>query len=148
MKDNLKISSSVEVPEGATHWYLREKRWYKIIGNQVYGWIGAWSHFGQAEELSPYMIPVVLLPGQTPLSACHAASLPDDLRAKGLTVAVHNDYKLNGESYTFWLFTDASGMSYKGEGRTDAEALDEVRCQLSFGPLSGGRRSTSGEETK
>ena len=39
-------------------------------------------------------------------------------------VAVHNDYRLHGEPYTFWLFTDSAGMSYKGEGRTDADALN------------------------
>jgi hypothetical protein len=51
----------------------------------------------------------------------------DDLRQLGLSVAVHNDYRLNGENHTFWLFVDKSGMSYKGEGRTDAEALNQVR---------------------
>lgn len=51
----------------------------------------------------------------------------DDLRTLGLTVAVHNDYRLNGEHHTFWLFIDeATGMSYKGEGKTDAEALAQV----------------------
>jgi len=57
--------------------------------------------------------------------------VPDDLRAKGLSVAVHNDYRLNGDAYTFWLFTDSEGMSYKGEGRTDADALNAVRALLS-----------------
>lgn len=55
---------------------------------------------------------------------------PDDLRAMGLTVAVHNDYRLNGERHTFWLFTTADGRALKGEGKTDAEALDQVRSAL------------------
>lgn len=58
--------------------------------------------------------------------AREAAALPDDLRAQGWTVAVHNDYRLNGEPHTFWLFTK-DGMAIKGEGRTDAEALNQCR---------------------
>jgi hypothetical protein len=48
------------------------------------------------------------------------------LRAAGWTVAVHNDYKQNGELFTFWLFTHPDGRWLKGEGRTDAEALARV----------------------
>ena len=61
----------------------------------------------------------------------------DDLRAKGLTVAVHNDYRLNGERCTFWLFVDGAGMSYKGEGQTDAVALNQVRA--AFAAINGGK---------
>jgi hypothetical protein len=61
----------------------------------------------------------------------HTPSLPDDLRARGLMVAVHNDYRLHGQPMTFWLFVGPDGMSYKGEGLTDAEALDQVRAKLS-----------------
>lgn len=57
-------------------------------------------------------------------------ALPDDIRAAGWTVAVHNDYRLNGESHTFWLFTKGD-RAIKGEGRTDAEALGKVRTLLS-----------------
>jgi hypothetical protein len=57
-------------------------------------------------------------------------SVPDDIRAAGWSVAVHNDYRLNGETHTFWLFTKGS-RALKGEGGTDAEALNEVRAQLS-----------------
>ena len=58
-----------------------------------------------------------------------AACLPDDIRAAGWSVAVHNDYRLNGERMTFWLFTKGC-RAVKGEGRTDREALDQVRAQL------------------
>ena len=51
------------------------------------------------------------------------AASPDDIRAEGWTVAVHNDYRLDGETYTL-------GWSVKGEGRTDAEALNKVRDQI------------------
>jgi len=54
----------------------------------------------------------------------------DDLRAKGLTVAVHNDYRLDGKRFTFWLFTvevNGASLAFKGEGESDAEALDRVR---------------------
>jgi len=68
-------------------------------------------------------------------------SCADDLRAKGLTVAVHNDYRQDGESYTFWLMAfpdpkDAAThryrqrvLSLKGEGKNDAEALDLIHAR-------------------
>ena len=49
------------------------------------------------------------------------------LRGNGWMVAVHNDYVLNGKAMTFWLFTHSeAGRFIKGEGVTDAEALE--RC--------------------
>lgn len=48
------------------------------------------------------------------------------LRGQGLTVAVHNDYKLGGVAYTFWLMVDRTGMSYKGEAVTDIDALLQI----------------------
>lgn len=48
------------------------------------------------------------------------------LRNAGWTVAVHNDYRQDGKSHTFWLFTKGE-RAVKGEGATDAEALREVR---------------------
>jgi len=49
------------------------------------------------------------------------------LRGNGWMVAVHNDYVLNGKAMTFWLFTHSgAGRFIKGEGATDAEALE--RC--------------------
>lgn len=53
----------------------------------------------------------------------------DDVRAGGWAVAVHNDYRLNGESYTFWLFTKGDRCA-KGEGRTDAEAIRQVVAEI------------------
>jgi hypothetical protein len=50
-------------------------------------------------------------------------SLVAEARAAGWTVAVHNDYALNGHAHTFWLWTHPDGRYVKGEGRTDAEAL-------------------------
>ncbi len=55
-------------------------------------------------------------------------ALPDDLRAQGWVVAVHNDYRLNGVPHTFWLFTRGD-EAIKGEGRTDAEALTAARAR-------------------
>lgn len=60
-------------------------------------------------------------------------SVPDDIRAKGWMVAVHNDYKLNGVFNTFWLFTkDHNGttIAVKGEGVSDSIALNKVRYQI------------------
>ena len=45
------------------------------------------------------------------------------LREDGWAVAVHNDYRVNGEPHTFWLFTHPSGHWLKGEGKTDGVAL-------------------------
>lgn len=44
-------------------------------------------------------------------------------RCNGWSVAVHNDYRLNGESMTFYLLTHPRGIYAKGEGKTDLEAL-------------------------
>lgn len=51
--------------------------------------------------------------------------LVDVIRSRGWMVAVHNDYRLNGEPHTFWLFTK-DGRAVKGEGRTDSEAIAHV----------------------
>lgn len=60
----------------------------------------------------------------------------DEFRALGWAVAIHNDYRLNGEPHTFWLFTKGD-RCVKGEGRTDAEALAQVAAILSS-PAPGG----------
>jgi hypothetical protein len=64
------------------------------------------------------------------------ASSPDDLREKHWRVAIHNDYFLDGEPHTFWLFTRGAN-SVKGEARTDAEALALVREQIERMELEG-----------
>lgn len=56
---------------------------------------------------------------------------PDSaLREAGWSVAVHNDYRINGEPHTFWLWTHPNGRWIKGEGRTDADALAQCRAAL------------------
>jgi hypothetical protein len=53
------------------------------------------------------------------------------LRDDGWTVASHNDYRLNGESFTFWLFTNMrTGRFVQGEAKTDEEALQNIRIEL------------------
>lgn len=54
---------------------------------------------------------------------------PDDIREMGWAVAVHNDYRMNGRPYTFWLFTK-NNRAVKGEGSTDVEALRQIRTAL------------------
>lgn len=57
------------------------------------------------------------------------ASSPDDIRQAGWMVAIHNDYRQDGELCTFWLFTKGD-RAVKGEGTTDAVALNKVRKRL------------------
>lgn len=52
------------------------------------------------------------------------------IRKEGGMVAVHNDYKMNGEFHTFWLFTFPDGTFIKGEGKTDVEALALILGEL------------------
>ena len=47
------------------------------------------------------------------------------MRETGWSVAIHNDYRLNGERMTFWLWTHPNGRWVKGEGETDEVALGE-----------------------
>lgn len=47
----------------------------------------------------------------------------DDARRDGWSVAIHNDYRLQGKAHTFWLVTHPCGLWAKGEGRTDDDAL-------------------------
>ena len=56
--------------------------------------------------------------------------LLNGLRSAGWSVAAHNDYRLNGKSYTFWLFTHDNGRYFKGEGETDVEAVMAIVRQL------------------
>jgi len=52
-----------------------------------------------------------------------------ELRQRGWVVAVHNDYKLQGNLHTFWLFTKGAYCA-KGEGQSDEEALAQVLVQV------------------
>ena len=52
------------------------------------------------------------------------------IRMAGYTVAVHNDYKLDHQPHTFWLFTHSNGTWIKGEGKTDAQALQIARASI------------------
>lgn len=71
------------------------------------------------------------------------------LRKKGLMVVVHNDYRLDGKQYTFWVMSTPHRhademhiipkqghvldfkftVSFKGEGETDKEALEQIEQQ-------------------
>lgn len=51
------------------------------------------------------------------------------IRARGWSVAIHNDYRLNGVFMTFWLFTK-EGSCLKGEGSEDWEALNQVLSKI------------------
>lgn len=51
-------------------------------------------------------------------------------RDAGWSIAVHNDYRLNGVAHTFYLLTHECGLYLKGEGKTDGEALMEAYGKL------------------
>jgi hypothetical protein len=53
------------------------------------------------------------------------------LRRDGWMVAVHNDYRQDGELRTFWLMTKGE-RAVKGEGRTDEEALLAIVDRVLF----------------
>lgn len=58
-------------------------------------------------------------------------ALLEDIRGRGWSVAVHNDYRLHGQRHTFWLFTcDKRALCAKGEGRTDEEALTQALAAI------------------
>lgn len=63
----------------------------------------------------------------------HLEEMLLDLRSRGWSVAVHNDYRLRGEAFTFWLFTHPNGKWAKGEGRSDQEALRQVMLSATDG---------------
>jgi hypothetical protein len=55
-------------------------------------------------------------------------------RAAGWVVAVHNDYRQDGEARTFWLFSK-DGRCVKGEGKTDYDALVDVDRNIGLAGL-------------
>lgn len=59
------------------------------------------------------------------ISQHHSDDPAELLRQSGWSVAVHNDYRLNGLAHTFWLWTHPNGRWIKGEGLTDKAALAE-----------------------
>lgn len=61
------------------------------------------------------------------------------MRDDGWMVAVHNDYRQDGKLMTLWLFTHPQGFWVKGEGETDAEALDECQRMASHIRKNGWR---------
>lgn len=65
------------------------------------------------------------------------------IRDSGWSVAVHNDYRLQGKFHTFWLFTNGD-RCVKGEGPSDLAALSEIVEKL----VAQGRRKlhTSGDK--
>lgn len=74
----------------------------------------------------PYRLPV----GMT-FEAGFDPSKPDDLRAQGLQVSTHNDIVHNGVLGTLWIFIRSMDRKiFRGEGGSDAEALNQVRAQL------------------
>lgn len=58
------------------------------------------------------------------------------LRGAGWRVAVHNDYRQHGQEWTFWLLTHPNGRWIKGEGVSDALALDQaMRNSRALSPI-------------
>jgi len=52
----------VQCPKDATHWNSMHKQWRRIDGNQMYGWVEEWRHFGQVRELEDHLVPIENLP--------------------------------------------------------------------------------------
>ena len=72
----------------------------------------------------------------------------DELRERGWSVAIHNDYRINREPRTFLLLTHSNGRWVKGEATTDEGAIRQCRDQIerySFeGAPNAGTMSTDG----
>jgi hypothetical protein len=60
--------------------------------------------------------------------ACLEETL-EKIRGLGWTVAVHHDFRQNGELHTYWLFTKRY-WSVKGEAHTDRNALTKVLNEI------------------
>lgn len=58
--------------------------------------------------------------------AMNATDMLDWFRRNGWMVAVHNDYRQHGRLNTFWLLTRSDGRWVKGEGVSDALALQSA----------------------
>ncbi len=75
-------------------------------------------------------------------AAIFRAYVANDIRADGWIVAAHYDYRVDGDMRTFWLFAHPkTGRFVKGEGMSDAEALDRVRAALADAPTAECARS-------
>lgn len=70
----------------------------------------------------------------------------EQLRKDGWSVAVHNDYNLDGQHHTFWLLTKGDRF-IKGEGRTDDEALTKAQA-AAISAVCGEGQVTLQEHTK
>lgn len=60
-----------------------------------------------------------------------------ELRSAGWSVAIHNDYMIVSEAFTFWLLTHPNGRWVKGEGRNDLSALVGCRDQIARRSMDG-----------
>ncbi len=58
-----------------------------------------------------------------------AGAVLAEMREQGWSVAVHNDYRQDGQSMTFWLLTHPRAGNARGEGRSDAEALEQAHAR-------------------
>jgi hypothetical protein len=105
-------------------------RWYYEKANAAFEKVKPLHVFGN--DLATH-------PSPTP-----AADADRVLREAGWSVAVHNDYRLNGEAHTFWLWTHPDGRWIKGEGRTDEDALSQCAALIHPAPVaSGGQHSSA-----
>lgn len=67
------------------------------------------------------------------------AGSADNLRALGLRVSAHYDYLSENQPWTYWLFVVGGdkwpslvGRAIEGRGKSDGEALDEIRRKLAL----------------
>src|SRR5690348_4359707 len=85
------------------------------------------------DSCAPELIGQPQIIGNFGIGIKFGSNSPDDLRKLGFSVAIHNDYKLHGIDYTFWLFIKLINdqlIAVIGEGISDIIALDIVREQI------------------
>jgi hypothetical protein len=111
------------------------KRMHAVHGNAVDGHPLATTPAAPQASAQPWRVGRsvgrTLYVGATPPAPDLSHRWLERFRADGWTVAIHNDYRLNGRTMTFWLLThEASGRFVKGEGATDTEALSEAGAAI------------------
>lgn len=114
---------------------LHEFNGAPVLSLSALGYVSADAEAALKAGINRVIYPAPSAHASFPLYAAPVPAQDDDkLREAGWSVAVHNDYRLNGEAHTFWLWTHPDGRWIKGEGRNDADALSQCLAVMRAHP--------------